>query len=695
MAEVYRAYHGSLDRFVAIKLLHSFLADDPEFKTRFEKEARNIARLKHPNIVQVYDFENDPDTESYFMVMELIEGSTLKEVMGRLTDAGQMMPTAEALGLMRQAATALSYAHSQGMIHRDVKPANLMLDRDNRVVLTDFGIAKIVTGVQFTASGGMVGTPAYMAPEQGLGEPGDERSDLYSLGVILFQLLTGRLPYEGDTPLAIILRHLNDPIPSARVLNPDCPLEIDQLIAKLMAKRPEDRFQNANELITALDQIERGANDPDARRALALALAPPTPLPMERREGPDTDTLDLTPVSRSLKIKTQEAARIRGSLPSAAPPPADQTVVFVPTARRFPTWLALLVFIGFVGVGGYALAVGGGLPQFIALFISPTPTLTPTETPTETATPTPSSTLTPSATASATATPTATLTPSFTATATLTPSETPTRTLSARENRATTDALALATATALVAPTRTQEAIQLVLAQRLTEVALSWTPTPTPSFTPTNTPTDTPTATSTPTPTPTFTPSPTLTPSLTPSPSPTRTPSFTRTPSWTPTRTPSLTRTPSWTPTPSITYTASPDLTQTLIQATQLLEMQTATIAACDFDYEVVSFTPENESFRQADTVFTMEIRLRNTGTCPWERNTAFTYVTGSGENFDAEPRIFIRDRVNVGEETIVLFAGRAPSTNGVSSGQWELRTPGQLLIGTPLTLSVNVFGGR
>ena len=199
MAEVYRGYHAALDRYVAIKVLHAFLADDPEFKSRFEKEARNVARLKHPNIVQVYDFEYDPSDESYYMVMELIEGPTLKERLVELATRNERLSLEESLRIIHDAGLALAYAHQQGMIHRDVKPANLMLDADGRVVLTDFGIAKIVTGVQFTASGGMVGTPAYMAPEQGLGEAGDERSDIYSLGVILYQLLTGRLPFEAET----------------------------------------------------------------------------------------------------------------------------------------------------------------------------------------------------------------------------------------------------------------------------------------------------------------------------------------------------------------------------------------------------------------------------------------------------------------------------------------------------------------
>ena len=175
MAEVYRGYHAALDRYVAIKLLHPFLADDPEFKDRFENEARNVAKLKHPNIVQVYDFEYDAEGDSYYMVMEMINGPTLKDRLFDLGDLGERFTIAEAIRITRAAAEALAYAHQRNMIHRDVKPANLMLDEDHRVVLTDFGIAKIVTGAQFTASGGMVGTPAYMAPEQGLGEAGDER----------------------------------------------------------------------------------------------------------------------------------------------------------------------------------------------------------------------------------------------------------------------------------------------------------------------------------------------------------------------------------------------------------------------------------------------------------------------------------------------------------------------------------------
>lgn len=255
MAEVYRAYHSALDRYVAIKILHPFLSDDAEFKERFEREARNVAKLKHPNIVQVYDFDYDPGGESYYMVMELINGPTLKDRLLDLSNVGQHFAVADTLTIIGSAAEALAYAHARNMIHRDVKPANLMIDEDGRVVLTDFGIAKIVTGAQFTSTGGMVGTPAYMAPEQGMAEAGDERSDIYSLGVIMYQMATGRLPFDADTPLAVILKHLNEPLipPSEHV--PEIPERLEAIICKALEKEPDNRYQSAAAMLQDIDEL--------------------------------------------------------------------------------------------------------------------------------------------------------------------------------------------------------------------------------------------------------------------------------------------------------------------------------------------------------------------------------------------------------------------------------------------------------
>ncbi|HEX2621438.1 MAG TPA: protein kinase [Phototrophicaceae bacterium] len=383
MAEVYRAYHPNLDRYVAIKVLHSFLSDESEFKARFEKEAQNIARLRHPNIVQVYDFDYDADSDSYYMVMELIEGPTLKDYLFELPDGSGRLPLLEVVRIIRQAAEALSYAHQRGMIHRDVKPANLMLDakENNRLVLTDFGIAKLLTGSQATVSGGLVGTPAYMSPEQGMGETGDERSDLYALGVIMYQMLTGELPYDAETPMALILQHMNDPIPSIRMIDQHLPPAADKVLQRLMAKEPVDRYQSALELIADLDILEKAPARLDPT-TIVLPKLPPLP----------TD-----------KPKTM-------TRPSAT--------------RRFPFAFIMLI-IGLIIIGGGVYFVGAKnnifprLPFIAALF-------TETATPTETFTPT--WTLTASETPTDTLTFTSTFTTTFTSTYTPTPTATNTAT---------------------------------------------------------------------------------------------------------------------------------------------------------------------------------------------------------------------------------------------------------------------------
>ena len=254
MAEVYKAYHASLDRYVAVKVLHPFLGEDAEFKERFEREARNVAQLRHPNIVQVYDFEYDSERELYYMVMEYVDGPTLRTRIRYLQAHGELMPIREAVNIVHKLANALAYAHSRGMIHRDIKPGNIMLDTEGRVVLTDFGIARIVGGVSATASGSMVGTPAYMSPEQGLGQAGDNRSDIYSLGVVLYQLLTGTTPFDADTPIAIVLKHVNEPLPPPSSLNADLPPELERILYKALGKDPEDRYQTIETMMAELGQ---------------------------------------------------------------------------------------------------------------------------------------------------------------------------------------------------------------------------------------------------------------------------------------------------------------------------------------------------------------------------------------------------------------------------------------------------------
>src|SRR5262245_22777575 len=192
MAEVYKAYQPGLDRYVGIKVLHGHLVEDEDFINRFEREALATGKLRHPNIVQVLDF--DREGEIYFMAMEYIDGPTLKdEIKARRTD-DQPFTLQEIARIFTALCSAIDYAHARRMVHRDIKPANVMVNQEGQVVLTDFGIARIVGGTQYTQTGALSGTPAYMSPEQGQGERGDERSDIYSLGVMLYEMVTGIVP---------------------------------------------------------------------------------------------------------------------------------------------------------------------------------------------------------------------------------------------------------------------------------------------------------------------------------------------------------------------------------------------------------------------------------------------------------------------------------------------------------------------
>jgi serine/threonine protein kinase len=272
MARVYRGYHAELDRYVAIKVLRSDLVDEADFVARFKREARAVAALRHPNIVQVYDFDVQDDTT--YMVMELLEGATLKTPLNRARSAGKPMDLGQVVRIMLDVLEGLTYAHSEKMVHRDLKPANILLTRRGQAVIADFGIAHIVGSARHTVSGALMGTLSYMAPEQGLEGICDERSDIYSLGVVLYEMLTQRTPYDADTPLAILMKHVNDPLPLPRRTNPDVPEPFERVVLKALAKRPEDRYQTAAEMAQALRQAaeESGIDLPEQ-----VAL-PPAPL---------------------------------------------------------------------------------------------------------------------------------------------------------------------------------------------------------------------------------------------------------------------------------------------------------------------------------------------------------------------------------------------------------------------------------
>jgi len=246
MAQVYKAYHPQLDRYVAVKILRSDLVEEEEFLARFRREARAVAALRHPNIVQIFDFDVQDDL--YYMVMELLEGDTLKAYLNSLRVRGERLPLGETVRIFTDVLAGLTYAHGEGIVHRDLKPANIMLTRRGQAVLTDFGIAQIVGGTHYTISGALMGTLSYMAPEQGLDGHSDIRSDIYSLGIAYYEALTGSVPFDADTPLAILMKHINDPLPLPRKTDPTIPECFERVALKALAKRPEDRFQSAAEM---------------------------------------------------------------------------------------------------------------------------------------------------------------------------------------------------------------------------------------------------------------------------------------------------------------------------------------------------------------------------------------------------------------------------------------------------------------
>lgn len=255
MAQVYKAYHPQLDRYVAIKILRSDLVENSEFLKRFRTEAHAVSGLRHANIVQVFDFDMQDDY--YYMVMELLEGDTLRTLLNNYRIRNQRMPLTETVRILKDILSGLAYAHAEGITHRDIKPANIMLTKKGQAVLTDFGIAQIVGNTQHTVSGALMGTLNYMAPEQGFEGKCDSRSDIYSLGIVLYEMLTGYTPFDADTPLAILMKHLNDPLPLPTQVDPALPRSLEMIVLKALSKDPDDRFQSAEEMSKALESVEK------------------------------------------------------------------------------------------------------------------------------------------------------------------------------------------------------------------------------------------------------------------------------------------------------------------------------------------------------------------------------------------------------------------------------------------------------
>lgn len=363
MAQVYKAIQPTIERPVAVKVLHSHLSDSEDFVARFKREARGLGLLQHPHIVHVIDF--DVADGVYFMVVDYVPGKTLRAYL----DERGVLDYAEALRIAAQLADALAYAHRRGTIHRDIKPANVLFkdETDQHVVLTDFGIGRLLTDATMTMSGSVIGTPAYMSPEAVMGQRVDARADIYSLGIILYEMVTGHVPYTGNTPMSVIMKQVNEPLPSLRKVKPDMPEALVQLIEKALEKDPAKRFQTADEFLAAIRAVEAALHGDDQTTAFYRTIVVPDQAP--------AGFPDATPPPDASGSREQV---------SQLPEPAGATT----NRGRLPLFVALGVLVlALVGAGvWYGLNQSGarqvaGVPTATN---APEPTAAPTEpTPTE------------------------------------------------------------------------------------------------------------------------------------------------------------------------------------------------------------------------------------------------------------------------------------------------------------------------
>jgi serine/threonine protein kinase len=370
MGEVWKARDTQLQRFVAIKLLHADLESQPDFVARFMREARFVASLRHPNIVQIHDFELTGVAGSRvraYMVMDYIEGGTLADYIHQTIRRGFYLPASALVDLFASTGLALDYAHQRGMIHRDIKPANILLDRPRESaslgepILSDFGIARLQDASSSTVSYALVGTPLYISPEQAEGRTLSERSDLYSLGIVLYEMLTGATPFHGDRPIAIMMQHVHQaPQPPAQ-LNPRINQDLSAVVLRSIAKDPQDRFPSAAAMTIAMAQamnIPLPANLGETRSIGGQSAFNPlqptgsmpghTPQPPTLIVSPSPETLPPTVLTPQLPVPQ---AVSQTPLPAPKPP-----------ARSRRRWLFVAaiacVLIALVGVSAFTVLPG-------------------------------------------------------------------------------------------------------------------------------------------------------------------------------------------------------------------------------------------------------------------------------------------------------------------------------------------------
>ena len=347
MADVYEARDTLLGRRVAVKVLHSQFSSDEAFVKRVRREAQAAANLSHPNIVGIFDWGQEGST--YFIVMELVEGRSLRDV---LRDDGPMMPR-RALEISAEVAAALSVAHRSGLVHRDIKPGNMLLAADGTVKVTDFGIARAWDdSSELTKTGAVIGTATYFSPEQAQGAPADERSDIYALGVVMYEMLTGRPPFSGESPVAVAYQHVSSMAAQPSIDNPDISPDLDRIVMRALDKDPELRYQTADDLRHDLLLFLRGelppavpAADAPTQVMQSSAVPPPTATPDEiyrQVAAPEETRSQLPFIITTFALVVALAVGIFLLLRALAPGTPEETLIEIPNVAGMTQTEALL-----------------------------------------------------------------------------------------------------------------------------------------------------------------------------------------------------------------------------------------------------------------------------------------------------------------------------------------------------------------
>src|SRR5262245_41428688 len=319
MARIYKGFDTGLNRYAAVKVINWGFQEDPVFTERFRREAQAIASLRHPNVVQIYDFGKH--SSGYYMAMEFIEGNDLAVQLRQSKFVQKLLPPETILRIIKDVAAALDYAHSRGVIHRDVKPSNIMINREGQSILTDFGLVMLPAHASHATLGNTFGTPHYVAPEQAISSAAAvAASDIYSLGIVLYEMATGELPFDDESPLSVALKHVSDLPTPPTVINPNLPHGVEEVILRALAKDPTDRYETASDMSMALQAAWGNGASARARKSSNVmipvlpagvppaAQVPSMTLPNAAAVAPVTATTESSGVAEPLAERKRRSA---------------------------------------------------------------------------------------------------------------------------------------------------------------------------------------------------------------------------------------------------------------------------------------------------------------------------------------------------------------------------------------------------